>query len=117
MSAIKRIAEEITQGLDQVLPDLNKPVVRKLSLAVGAVIAGQTPMAWLAEEGAVNIGFAKQKTLLDSVLAWFKEGCASDAVSRLVLSLDGFVSTVKRQSQALPLAPKRLSTGRSWRWR
>jgi hypothetical protein len=43
MSTVKRIAEEITQGLNQVLPDLNKPVVRKLSLAVGAMIEGQTP--------------------------------------------------------------------------
>jgi hypothetical protein len=28
MSTVKKLAEEITQGLNQVLPDLNKPVVR-----------------------------------------------------------------------------------------
>ena len=27
------------------------------------------PLAWLAENGAANIGFAKQKTVLDQVLA------------------------------------------------
>ena len=43
MSTVKRIAEEATQGLNQLLPDLNKLVVRKLSLAVGAIIEGQTP--------------------------------------------------------------------------
>ena len=43
MSTVKRIAEEVREGLNQILPDLNKPVVRKLSLAVGAMIEGQTP--------------------------------------------------------------------------
>ena len=43
MSTIKQSAKEITEGLNQVLPDLNKPVVRKLSLAVGAMIEGRTP--------------------------------------------------------------------------
>lgn len=43
MSTVKKLAEEITQGLNQVLPDLNKPVVRKLSLAVDTMIEGQTP--------------------------------------------------------------------------
>ncbi len=43
MSTVKRIAEEVAQGLNQILPSLNKPVVRKLSLAVGAMIEGQTP--------------------------------------------------------------------------
>jgi hypothetical protein len=43
MSTVKRIAEEVAQGLNPVLPDLNKPVVRKLSLAIGAMIEGQTP--------------------------------------------------------------------------
>ena len=158
MGTIKRIAEEIAQGLNQILPDLNKPAVRKLSLAIGAMIEGQTPntvelsnilpldterqdmreqwlrrllkspalrcetvmapfaqaalqqagqngqvillsmdqtdlgdrmavlmitvrvgdrslpLAWLAEEGAANIGFAKQKILLDRVLSWLPDG-------------------------------------------
>ena len=43
MSTVKRIAEEVTQGLNQVLPHLTKPVVGKLSLAIGAMIEGQTP--------------------------------------------------------------------------
>jgi hypothetical protein len=43
MSTVKRIAEEITQGLNQVLPGLNKPVVRKLSWVMGAMIEGHTP--------------------------------------------------------------------------
>lgn len=43
MSTVKRIAEEVAQDLNQILQDLNKPVVRKRSLAVGAMIEGQTP--------------------------------------------------------------------------
>jgi hypothetical protein len=43
MSTVKKLAEELTQGLKQALPHLNKPGVRKLSLAVGAMIEGQTP--------------------------------------------------------------------------
>ena len=43
MSTVKRLAEEVAQGLNELLPALNKPVVRKLSLAVGAMIEGQTP--------------------------------------------------------------------------
>jgi hypothetical protein len=158
MSTVKRIAEEVSQGLNHILPDLNKPVVRKLFLAIGAMIEGQTPntvalskllpldterqdrreqwlrrllkspalrretvmapfaqgalqqaggngqvillsmdqtdlgdrmavlmitvrvgdrslpLAWLAEEGAANIGFAQQKVLLDCVLRWLPDG-------------------------------------------
>jgi len=43
MSTVKRRAEAVTQGLHQVLPVLSKPVARKLSLAIGAMIEGQTP--------------------------------------------------------------------------
>lgn len=158
MSTVKQLAEEITQGLNQVLPNVNKPVVRKLSLAIGAMIEGQTPntvelsnllpletdrqdlreqwlrrllsspalscetviepfaqealrqagqnrqiillsldqtdlgdrmavlmltvrlgdrslpLAWLAEAGAANIGFPKQKVLLDKVREWIPAG-------------------------------------------
>jgi hypothetical protein len=42
MSTVKQLAEEVRQGLNQVLPNVNKPVVRKLSLAVGAMIEGRT---------------------------------------------------------------------------
>lgn len=160
MSTVKKLAEEITQGLNQVLPDLNKPVVRKLSLAVGAMIEGQTPntvelsnllpldidrqdlreqwlrrlltspalhceaviepfaqealrhagqngqtillsldqtdlgdrmavlmltvrlgdrslpLLWIAEAGTANMGFAKQKALLDKVQEWIPNGAA-----------------------------------------
>ena len=43
MSTVKRLAEEVAQGLNELVPALNKPVVRKLSLAVGAMIEGRTP--------------------------------------------------------------------------
>ncbi len=43
MSTVRRLAEEVAQGLNELVPELNKPVVRKLSLAVGAMIEGQTP--------------------------------------------------------------------------
>lgn len=41
-STVKRLVEEVTQGLKQVLPDLNKLAVDKLSLAINAIIEGQT---------------------------------------------------------------------------
>jgi hypothetical protein len=74
------------------------------------------PLAWLAEEGAANIGFAKQKMLLDCVLRWDSRRCESHAVSRSILSIDQPISMVKRPELALPLAPERQSAGRSWRW-
>jgi hypothetical protein len=43
MGSVKRLAEEVQRGLDDVLPKLRKTVVRKLALAVGAMIEGQTP--------------------------------------------------------------------------
>lgn len=43
MSAVKKLTEEVAQGLNQLLPDLNKLIVRKLFLAVGAMIERQTP--------------------------------------------------------------------------
>ena len=172
MSTVKRIAEEVTQGLNQVLPHLTKPVVRKLSLAIGAMIEGQTPntvelsnllplnterqdmreqwlrrllkspalccemviapfaqealrhagqqdqvillsmdqtdlgdrlavlmitvrmgdrslpLAWLAEAGAANIGFSKQKILLDCVLAWIPDG------AKVLLLADRFYPSI-----------------------
>jgi hypothetical protein len=67
------------------------------------------PLAWLAEAGAANIGFAQQKILLDSVLSWLPDG------AKVMLLADRFVPMVKRPGLALPLAPERQSTGRSWR--
>ena len=32
------------------------------------------PLAWLAEEGAANIGFARQKELLERILPWLPQG-------------------------------------------
>lgn len=158
MGTVKKLSEEIARGLTELLPDLNKPVVRKLSLAVAAMLEAQTPntvelsnllpldterqdmreqwlrrlltspalsckeviapfardslqqamrngqiillsmdqtdlgdrmailmltvrvggralpLIWTAEEGSANIGFAKQKQLLEQVLAWIPEG-------------------------------------------
>jgi Transposase DDE domain len=158
MSTVKKLSEEIAQGLSELLPDLNKPVVRKLSLAVAAMLEAQTPntvelsnllpldterqdmreqwlrrlltspalcceevmtpfaedslqqamsngqtillsmdqtdlgdrmailmltiriggralpLIWTAEEGSANIGFARQKHLLEQVLAWIPKG-------------------------------------------
>lgn len=43
MGTVKRLAEEVEGGLIEALPKLRKTVVRKLSLAVGAMIEGRTP--------------------------------------------------------------------------
>lgn len=43
MGTVKRLAEEVERGLTAALPQLRKTVVGKLSLAVGAMIEGQTP--------------------------------------------------------------------------
>jgi hypothetical protein len=40
---VQRLAEEVQQGLQSALPRLRKTVVRKLSLAVGAMLEAQTP--------------------------------------------------------------------------
>ena len=43
MGTVKKLAEEIERGLAGALPQLRKTVVKKLALAVGAMIEGQTP--------------------------------------------------------------------------
>lgn len=43
MGTVKRLAEEVERGLWSLHPKLRKTVVSKLSLAVGAMIEGQTP--------------------------------------------------------------------------
>ncbi len=43
MGTVKRLAEEVARGLDEIHPELRRTVVSKLSLAVGAMIEGQTP--------------------------------------------------------------------------
>lgn len=43
MGSVKRLAEEVQRWLGDVLPKLRKTVVRKLALAVGAMIEGHTP--------------------------------------------------------------------------
>jgi hypothetical protein len=43
MGTVKKLSEEISRGLTGLLPDLNKPVARKLSLAVAAMLEAQTP--------------------------------------------------------------------------
>lgn len=168
MGTVKQLADEVERGLTVALPGLRKTVVSKLSLAVGAMIEGQTPntvelanllplntarqdmreqwlrrllknplllatavmapfarealvkaarngqtvllsmdqtdlgdrmavlmvalrvgdralpLAWLAEEGPANIGFAGQQQLLEQVLAWLPTG------AKVLLSADRF---------------------------
>ena len=43
MGTVKTLAEEVARGLEQAHPKLRKTVVKKLALAVGAMIEGQTP--------------------------------------------------------------------------
>jgi hypothetical protein len=43
MGSVKRLAEEVERGLKEVLPTLRKTVVKKLSLAVGAMLEVRTP--------------------------------------------------------------------------
>jgi hypothetical protein len=43
MGTVKRLGEEVQRGLGEHHPKLRKTAVRKLSLAVGAMIEGQTP--------------------------------------------------------------------------
>jgi hypothetical protein len=43
MGTVKRLAEEVERGLQETLPRLRKTVVKKLSLAVGAMLEGRTP--------------------------------------------------------------------------
>nr|WP_242482127.1 hypothetical protein [Thiocystis violacea] len=42
------------------------------------------PLAWRAEEGAANIGFAGQRAVLEQILAWLPCG------ARVLLSADRF---------------------------
>jgi len=43
MGTVRRLAEEVGRGLNIALPKLRKTVVRKVALAVGAMIEGRTP--------------------------------------------------------------------------
>jgi hypothetical protein len=43
MGTVKKLAEEVERGLKEAHPKLRKTVVKKLALAVGAMIEGQTP--------------------------------------------------------------------------
>lgn len=43
MGTVKRLAEEVERGLKETLPRLRKTVVKKLSLAVGAMLEARTP--------------------------------------------------------------------------
>ena len=43
MGTVKRLAEAVERGLRDAHPGLRKPVIKKLALAVGAVLEGQTP--------------------------------------------------------------------------
>ena len=43
MGTVKRLAEEVKRGLHEAHPGLRKTVIKKLALAVGAMLEGQTP--------------------------------------------------------------------------
>ena len=43
MGTVKRLAEEVERGLGETHPGLRKTVIKKLALAVGAMLEGQTP--------------------------------------------------------------------------
>jgi len=43
MGSVRKLADEVERGLGQAHPRLRKTVVKKLALAVGAMIEGQTP--------------------------------------------------------------------------
>lgn len=58
---------------------------RMALLMVSLRVGGRAlPLAWLAEAGAANIGFAGQKQLLERVLAWLPAG------AKVLLSADRF---------------------------
>lgn len=168
VGTVRKLADEVERGLGEAHPRLRKTVVKKLALAVGAMIEGQTPntaelanllplkterqdmreqwlrrllknpllpgsalmepfareelakasrhgqtvllsldqtdlgdrmavlmvslrvgdralpLAWLAKEGAANIGFEGQSTVLEQVLAWLPEA------AKVVLLADRF---------------------------
>ena len=46
MGSVKRLAEEAQRRLSNALSKLRKIVVRKLALAVGAMLEKQTPIRW-----------------------------------------------------------------------
>jgi hypothetical protein len=85
----------------------------RMAMLMITVCAGDRslPLAWLAEEGAANTDFAKQKVLLDCVLRWDSRRRKSHVVSRSILSIDRPVSMVKSPELALSLAPERRSAG------
>src|SRR5512139_3194941 len=43
MGTVRKLAEEVERGLETAHPRLRKTLTRKLALAVGAMIEGQTP--------------------------------------------------------------------------
>jgi hypothetical protein len=43
VGSVRKLADEVARGLSEALPRLRKTVVKKLALAVGAMLGGQTP--------------------------------------------------------------------------
>lgn len=201
MGTVKQLADAVARGLTAALPGLRKTVVSKLSLAVGAMIEGQTPntvelanllplnterqdmreqwlrrllknplrlatavmapfarealvkaarngqtvllsmdqtdlgdrmavlmvalrvgdralpLAWLAEEGPANIGFAGQQQLLEQVLAWLPTGAKVAAVGGPVLPLSESVRLAPCPRVGLPPAAEGQPAGGSGPWR
>ena len=70
--------------------------------------------AWLAEEGAANIGFAKRKILLDSVLTWIPGSAKDMLLADLFYPSIGLFQWLKVQAWHVRLRLKgnRFSAGR-----
>ncbi|WP_245537412.1 hypothetical protein [Thiocystis violascens] len=64
------------------------------------------PLAWRAEEGAANLGFAGQQVVLEPLLAWAAVRGARAAIGGPVLSVGGPVRVAPSPGLELPAAPE-----------
>jgi len=89
----------------------DRMAVLMITLLVGAPVAA---FAWLAEEGAANIGFAKRKILLDSVLMWIPGSAKDMLLADLFYPSIGLFQWLKVQAWHVRLRLKgnRFSAGR-----
>lgn len=77
MSKILTMAEEIGWGLRQALPKVRQTVVRKLALAVGAMVEMRTPNT--SELYQFHIGF----TLLRIAVDWAEHSEAQSTINSI----------------------------------
>ena len=75
MGTVKRLAEEVKRGLDETHPELRKPVVSKLALAVAAMIEGRTPNVNRAEETPAS----RKPVISNASLPEIRPGQASES--------------------------------------